>query len=171
LLDFGKRAGGELGPMDYAGFQTKDDAFMGHGKLNYLKSGFMVELTEDAIDAIVDNYEGDWLPAAWFQHQGGAMSRVAPTDTAFVHRDVDLNLGINSVWTEPSESEHRIAAIRRYYDAVQPFMKGYYTNLNEESEKKTWGNFGENYPRLVEIKNRHDPANLFRLNANIRPTL
>lgn len=170
LLDFGRRADGALGPMDYSQFQTKDDGYMGHGKLNYLKSGFVVELTEDAIDAIVDNYEGDSLPAGWFQHQGGAMSQVAPADTAFVHRDADLNLGISSVWTDPSESEPRIAAIRRYYAAVQPYMKGYYTNLNEESEQKTWGNYGENYPRLVEIKNRYDPTNLFRLNANIRPT-
>lgn len=170
LLDFGRRAGGNLGPMDYRQFQTKDDAYLGHGKLNYLKSGFMVDLTEDAIDAIVENYEGDWLPAGWFQHQGGAMAQVAPTDTAFVHRDAVLNLGINSVWTDPAETEPRVAAIRRYYSAVVPYTKGYYTNLNEESEQKTWGNFGENYPRLVEIKTRYDPTNLFRLNANIRPT-
>lgn len=170
LLDFGKRAGGELAPMDYSQFQTKDDAYLGHGKLNYLKSGFVVELGEDAIDAIVENYEGDVLPSGWFQHQGGAMNRIAPADTAFVHRDVEVNLGISSTWTDPAESEQRIAAIRRYYEALRPFMKGYYTNLNEESEQKTWGNFGENYPRLVEIKKRYDPANLFRLNANIRPT-
>ena len=171
LLDFGRRAGGELGPMEYARFQTKDDAYLGHDKLNYLKSGFIVEVTEDAIDAIVGNYEGEGLPAGWFQHQGGAMARVAPTDTAFVHRDVAVNLGVSSVWTDPAESEQRIAAVRRYYEAVQPHMKGYYTNLNDEDEKKTWGNFGENYPRLADIKNRYDPANLFRLNANIRPTL
>jgi FAD/FMN-containing dehydrogenase len=170
LLDFGQRAGGALGPMDYSEFQTKDDAYMGHGKLNYMKSGFVVELTEGAIDAIVDNYEGDWLPAGWFQHQGGAMADVAPTDTAFVHRDVGLNLGVSSVWTDASETESRIASIRRYHAAVQPFMKGYYTNLNEEPEQKTRGNFGENYSRLAGIKDRYDPANLFRLNANIRPT-
>jgi FAD/FMN-containing dehydrogenase len=170
LLEFGRRTSGELGPMDYSSFQTKDDAYMGHGKLNYLKSGFVVELGEDAIDAIVGNYEGERLPAGWFQHQGGAMSRIAPADTAFVHREVDLNLGVSSVWTDPAESEQRVAAVRRYHDALRPFMKGYYTNLNEESEQKTRGNFGENHPRLVEIKNRYDPANLFRLNANIRPT-
>ncbi len=171
LLDFGKRSGGELGPLDYSAFQTKSDAYLGHGTLNYLKSGFIVELTDDAIDAMVENFEGDWLPAGWFQHEGGAVARVASTDTAFVHRDVELNMGINATWTDPSESEQRIAGVRRYYAAVQPFMKGYYTNLNEESEQKTWGNFGENYPRLVEIKNTYDPGNLFRLNANIRPTL
>ena len=50
-------------------------------------------------------------------------------------------------------------------------MKGFYTNLNDDTEKKTRGNFGENYPRLVEVKNRYDPTNLFRLNANVQPTV
>ncbi len=56
-----------------------------------------------------------------------------------------------------------------YYAAMEPHFAGFYTNLNEDDEKKTWGNYGENYPRLVEIKNKYDPTNLFRLNANIKP--
>ena len=52
---------------------------------------------------------------------------------------------------------------------MEPHMAGYYNNLNEESEHKTWGNYGLNYPRLVELKNKNDPSNLFRLNANIKP--
>jgi len=170
LLAFGNRVAGELGAMEYGEFQTKDDAFMGPGQLNYLKSGFVVKLMPDAIDAIVGNFEGDFLPAGWFQHQGGAMARVNPADTAFVHRDVELNLGISAVWTDPTESERRIDGVRRYFRALEPYMKGYYTNLNEESEQRTRGNYGENYPRLVEIKNKYDPANLFRLNANIEPS-
>ena len=47
--------------------------------------------------------------------------------------------------------------------------QGFYNNLNDESEQKTWGNYGSNYPRLVELKNKYDPGNLFRLNANIKP--
>jgi hypothetical protein len=52
---------------------------------------------------------------------------------------------------------------------MEPHMAGFYTNLNEDSEQKTWGNYGSNYPRLVELKNQYDPENLFRLNANIKP--
>jgi hypothetical protein len=48
-------------------------------------------------------------------------------------------------------------------------MAGFYTNLNEDSERRTWGNYGANYRRLAEIKYRYDPGNLFRLNANVRP--
>ena len=53
---------------------------------------------------------------------------------------------------------------------MEPHFAGFYTNLNDDDEKKTWGNYGENYPRLVQIKDQYDPTNLFRLNANIRPT-
>ena len=48
-------------------------------------------------------------------------------------------------------------------------MAGFYTNLNDDTGRETWGNYGENYPRLVELKNKYDPGNLFRLNANVRP--
>jgi len=75
------------------------------------------------------------------------------------------------VWRDASESEKRIGAIRRIYDAVEPHMAGFYTNLNEDSERRTWGNYGPNYQRLAEIKYRHDPRNLFRLNANVQPVV
>jgi hypothetical protein len=82
---------------------------------------------------------------------------------------VHSNFGINAMWTDESESDQRIAALRKFYAAVEPHMAGFYTNLNDDTEKKTWGNFAGNYPRLVKIKTKHDPDNLFRLNANIRP--
>jgi len=54
---------------------------------------------------------------------------------------------------------------------MEPHMAGFYTNLNEDSEQKTWGNYGPNYPMLFELENKYDPTNLFRLNASIRPTV
>ena len=99
------------------------------------------------------------------------MSEVGPADTAFVHRDVSVNLGVSAVWSDPALDEERIEAVRRYRAALEPFMKGFYTNLHDDNEQKTWGNYGENYPRLVEIKNKYDPGNLFRLNANIKPSV
>jgi FAD/FMN-containing dehydrogenase len=65
----------------------------------------------------------------------------------------------------------RSASVREFYDALAPHMAGFYTNLTEDTEKKIWGNYGPNYARLVDIKNQYDPTNLFRLNANIRPTV
>jgi hypothetical protein len=68
------------------------------------------------------------------------------------------------------ESAERIEAIRRIYAAIEPHTTGFYTNLHEDTERRTWGNYGANHARLVQIKNRYDPTNPFRLNANIKPT-
>lgn len=169
LVDATKPAFNSLKLDSYARWQTMLDEYLGHGQLNYLKSGFIVEMTPDFIDAFVGNYEGEMLPNVWHQHLGGASSRVASDATAFAHRDVRFNLGIDAVFTEPAESEARVSSVRRYYAAMEPFMKGYYTNLNDENAEKTWGNYGPNYPRLSELKARYDPTNLLRLNANIKP--
>ena len=171
LVAFGKPLSGELGAASYQQMQTSADSALAHGALYYLKSGFLIELTEASIDAMVGNFEGDHLPFTWFQHLGGASSRIAPDETAYPHRNVRFNYGIMDAWADPAGSEMRIAAVRRYYKELQPHMKGFYTNLNDDTEKKTWGNFGENYPRLVALKNKYDPTNLFRLNANIQPTV
>ena len=169
LRAFGTPMSDDIGPMPYATMQTGDDENMRHGLLNYLKSGYLAEFTPAAIDDIVGNYEGDHLPHFWTQHLGGQVASVAPDATAFVHRNVHSNFGINAVWTDDAESESRIAALRKFYAAIEPHMAGFYTNLNEDSEEKTWGNYGANYPRLAKIKAEYDPNNLFRLNANIKP--
>jgi hypothetical protein len=70
---------------------------------------------------------------------------------------------------DPSNNEAGIAAVREYYEAMEPHLAGFYTNLNQDSEQKTWGNYGPNFPRLVDLKNKYDPGNLFRLNANVKP--
>jgi FAD/FMN-containing dehydrogenase len=169
LRAFGQPLEDRIGPLSYQQQQTRADGYYAHGTLNYLKSGFLSELTPAAIDAIVDSFEGDWLPDIWFQHLGGAVARIEPAGTAYFHRKAHSNLGISAAWKDPAQSEQRIGAIRRIYAAIEPHMQGFYTNLHEDSERRTWGNYVENYPRLVAVKNRYDPGNLFRLNANVRP--
>ena len=171
LAAFGKPISSEIGPTSYQAMQTSIDGVFAHGQQNYLKSGYFVELTPDAIDTMVGNYEGDYLPSTWFQHLGGYTARIDPQATAFAHRNVQSNYGMSATWVDKAESEQRIAKLRSYYAAIKPYTKGFYTNLNEESEQKTWGNYGVNYPRLVEVKNKYDPTNLFRLNSNIKPTV
>jgi FAD/FMN-containing dehydrogenase len=161
---------GELEPFPYHDIQTGVDGLLGHGKQYYLKSSFLKELTPEAIEVIVE-FASRGAVGSWFQHLGGATSRVAANATAYSHRDAALNFGIMYFGEDPSQNDTKIAAVREYYKAMEPHMAGFYTNLNDDDEKKTWGNYGENYPRLVELKNKYDPANLFRLNANIKPSV
>jgi FAD/FMN-containing dehydrogenase len=170
LLDFPGRVTGELGPRSYQAIQTADDEFLGHGRQYYLKSSLLNELTPAAIDVIVE-YAGRGGPASWFQHLGGATARFAPDATAYVHRDAAFNFGIMYIGDDPAGNDAGRAAVREYYAAMEPHMAGFYTNLNEDSTEKTQGNYGPNYSRLVRLKNRYDPTNLFRLNANIQPTV
>lgn len=159
---------GQLAPFPYRDIQTAADDFLGHGRQYYLKSSFLRELTPDAIDVIVE-YAGRGEVGSWFQHLGGATARVGSKATAYAHRDVALNFGIMYIGDDPAKNEAGIANVREFYAAIEPHMAGFYTNLNDDNEKKTWGNYGDNYPRLVALKNKYDPTNLFRLNANIQP--
>ena len=168
MLAFPGLKSGELAPFAYSDIQTSADGYLDHGKQYYLKSGFIDELTPEAIEIIAD-YANRGDVNSWFQHMGGATARVATDATAFTHRGAAFNFGVMYVGEDPTQNEAKIAAVREYYKAIEPHMAGFYTNLNEESEQKTWGNYGPNYPRLVEVKNKYDPANLFRRNANIKP--
>jgi FAD/FMN-containing dehydrogenase len=169
MLAFSGLKGGELGLRSYHDIQTSADGLLGHGRQYYLKSSFLKELTPGVIEVIVE-FANRGIAGSWFQHLGGASSRVAPDATAFAHRDIAFNFGMMYFGDDPAQNEAGIAAVRAYYKAMEPHLAGFYTNLNDDTEQKTWGNYGPNYPRLVELKNQYDPGNLFRLNANIRPT-
>jgi len=169
MLAFPGLISGKLAAFAYHDIQTSADGFLGHGKQYYLKSGFIDELTPDAIDVIVE-FANRGEVRSWFQHMGGATATIAPDATAFTHRGAAFNFGVMYIGDDPAQNEAKIAAVREYYKEMEPHMAGFYTNLNEESEQKTWGNYGPNYPRLVELKNKYDPKNLFRLNANIKPS-
>jgi len=161
---------GELGPQSYAAIQTQWDGLTAHGGQEYLKSGFLNELTPEVIEIMVD-YANRGIVVCWFQHLGGATARVAPDATAFAHRNVAMNFGIEYSSRDPAQNEAGIAAVREFYYALEPHMGGYYTNVHIDTDNKVGSNYGLNYPRLVELKNKYDPANLFRLNSNIKPTV
>ena len=171
LLKLGKPRAAELGAMDYSSFQTGADDLLGHGKQYYLKSGLVTELSPALAEIIVDHMNRDTPVGSWFQHLGGMPATVAPDAMAYSHRSAALNLGIMFFSEDPSVMDTQIAKAREFYKDVSPHMVGFYTNLNEESEKKTWGNYGANYPRLVAAKDKYDPGNLFHLNANIKPSV
>jgi FAD/FMN-containing dehydrogenase len=162
---------GELGPKSYMDIQTQWDGLTAHGMQNYLKSGFFDELTPEAIDIIVD-YVNRGDTSCWFQHLGGKTATIALDATAFPRRNMLANFGIGYTSDDPSLNEAGIAAVREFYYALEPQMAGFYSNLHQEEGRQTVsGNYGQNYGRLVELKNKYDPMNLFRLNANVEPTV
>jgi len=161
---------GELGPKSYQEIQTAWDGLTAHGQQNYLKSGYFNELTPEIIEVIVEFVNRDKV-SSWFQHLGGATARVAPDATAFANRSAAVNFGITYGSKDPALNDAGIAAVRNFYYALEPHMAGFYANLHQDDKDNVGGNYGENYPRLVELKNKYDPTNLFRLNANIRPSV
>jgi len=168
MLDFPGYKAGALAPFEYRSLQTRVDGLLSHGVQAYLKSGYLRELTPAAIDVMVE-FANRGNVSSWFQHLGGATARVAPDATAYAHRDVAFNFGMMYISPDPAGNEAGIAAVREFYAAMEPHLAGFYINLNDDSEQRTWGNYGPNYPRLATLKSKYDPDNLLRLNANIQP--
>jgi FAD/FMN-containing dehydrogenase len=145
------------------------------GQLHYWKSGFLKELSETTIDAIVAAYQPTPTPlcVTTIEHLGGAISRVPSTDTAFTHRHLRhcfLTLGVAD---DPADAGAITAWARKQFDAARPYLEeGVYVNYLEEDEgtARLQSAYGVNYARLTAIKAKYDPGNLFRLNQNIKPT-
>lgn len=162
---------GSLAPFPYRDIQTRIDGATAHGVQAYLKSCFLRELTPKTIDIMVDFGHRGGLAGFWFQHMGGASARVAPDATAYANRNVAFNFGMMYLSGDPKQNDAGRTAVREFFKEMEPHSAGFYTNLHDDTEQKTRGNYGSNYPRLVELKNKFDPTNLFRLNANIVPTV
>ena len=107
---------------------------------------------------------------------GGAENWVATNATAFGDRSSPFWLVFNTTWTDPKDTDQNIAWTRAFYEAMQPYSAGggylNFPGLNEDQDREQYvrASFGANYERLVALKNKYDPTNLFRLNQNIKPT-
>ena len=152
--------------QDYMIMQTMSDVAFGHGIRSYAKNGMVKEWSQGLVDALLDAYDPQLFLANHVA--GGAVKRVGETDTAFPHRNAEIMLVFASGWADPEMDEDFIAATRAYYRAIEPFMGGYYDNIDFDGEEAA-GNYGPAYERLRQIKGQYDPGNLFRLNSNIEP--
>jgi FAD/FMN-containing dehydrogenase len=150
-----------------------DDAFP-KGGLNYWKSAFFTELSDDAIDKVVRAFETTPTTDCMLviEHIDGAVTRVDPAATAFPHRARGYNLIILSQWTRPAQTGTGIAWARETYDSLRPHMAdGAYVNyLDSDDGERVRAAYGPNYDRLRDLKRRYDPQNLFHLNQNIPPS-
>ncbi|HEY0767840.1 MAG TPA: BBE domain-containing protein [Steroidobacteraceae bacterium] len=139
-----------------------------------MKGGLVHGITPALIDSVADVIASapSERCALVFQHQGGAISRVPPQDTAYWNRGASHNMFVYGVWKVPGEdTERNTEWARRAWAQLEPLTRGHYVNLanSEDRDSRVHAAYGDNYPRLAALKKRYDPANLFRLNANIKP--
>jgi FAD/FMN-containing dehydrogenase len=176
LRAFGSPALDTIAAVPYKTIQTLLES-MGYvpGQLDYWKSSFFKELSAAAIDAIVATVHPAPTPlcAVAIEHVGGAISRVAPTDTAFSHRHAQHSFLAVGVAVDPADAGAVTAWSRKQWEAARPYLEeGVYVNyLAEDEAARVRSAYGVNYERLTAIKAKYDPGNLFRHNQNIKPTV
>jgi FAD/FMN-containing dehydrogenase len=166
----------QLGPIPYTAMQSIVENFNPPGMRNYWKSDYLTQLSDDAIDLLVEEYPSVPAPQTHLiiEHMAGAVRRIGEDETAVSHRDASYNAIIVGMWAEPAEDERTIGWVRQLWEALRPFSSGgVYVNyqMGDEGEDRLRAAYGtEKYERLVALKNKYDPTNLFRLNQNITPT-
>jgi hypothetical protein len=160
---------------DYVEVQRSGDWADARMLGTYLKGGFIPTMPEKLITALVDGFQGDpnRMTVLFFQHCGGACGRVSEKATAFAHRYALANMMTLSGWRHGAEEPAKhIAATRQYWSTLESFTKGFYVNdmPREASARDVGSNYRGNQAKLVALKTKYDPTNLFRLNANIQPS-
>lgn len=175
LREFGQPVVDLIQPMPYSAAQTMLDALYPTGFQNYWKAQFLPGISGELIDTLLAHFADVPSPmtSVVLEHNGdGAVNRVDDDATAFGYRDHSYILLIMSLWPDPADSDRNIAWTRGLYEALKPFTRpGVYVNyLGEEGEDRVKEAYGNKYQRLVALKNKYDPANLFHLNQNIAPS-
>jgi hypothetical protein len=163
----------DVRPMDYVALQKSGDTADFRAQAAYLKSGFVSEIAPGLVSAIAEGMVGHpgRITQVVLVQGGGAIARSPNSATAFSQRDKFANMLCIVGWPYPTDGSEHIEWIRQYWPNLETFTRGFYTNDLEPgtTTQVVNENYGENYNRLVEIKRRYDPTNLFRLNANIEP--
>jgi FAD/FMN-containing dehydrogenase len=162
-----------LRTIDYVALQRSGDVDDPRAVGSYTKSGFSAGLKPQFIDAILDGFgeQPGGSSVFFLYHCGGAINRVAADATSFPHRDITLTPLLAVSWPMTSDPTAQVAWLRQYWASVEPHMQGFYTNdIIDETQQQVDENYLGNYSRLVALKNKYDPTNLFRLNANVVPS-
>jgi hypothetical protein len=146
-----------------------------HGWHRYWKSVELPQLTDEAIETLVEHAAAQTSPTSYcivFQ-LGGALGRVGRDETAFTQRDAAYNVNINAVWTpEDPDAERHIRWARDFFATMQPHARDrvYLNFLGDEGPDRVRQAYGgATFDRLARLKRVHDETNFFRLNQNIQP--
>lgn len=173
LLEFEGKLGEAVGINPFLEWQTGFDELNAHGARNYWKSHHLTGLTDGFIEVIMEAAENFPSPLCDFfiAHWEGAPSRVDEHATAYAHRKVPFGINMHTRWMNSADDDKCITWVRDVYEKTLPFANGVYVNfLSQEDESRVKDAYSEDgWRKLVQIKNKYDPGNLFRMNQNIRP--
>jgi FAD/FMN-containing dehydrogenase len=175
LREYGPPMADLFKPTPYNEAQKMADFLFPPGLHCYWKSSYLETLNDAAIDVIADFFSR--VPSKQtvviLEHNGnGALERVSESATAFGHRRWPYNFLVTSAWADPRDSERNIAWTREFFDAMSPFLAktAYLNYLGADAPDRMIAAFGAaKYERLAALKLKYDPANVFRMNQNIRP--
>lgn len=173
LREFGTVLGEHVGVQPYTAWQQAFDPLLAKGARNYWKSHNFAQISDGVIDAIIE-YAAR-LPSPhceiFIGTIGGQTTRVAPEAMAYSSRDANYVMNVHGRWETAAEDERCIAWAREFFARSQPFASsGAYINfLTQEETDRIAFVYGATWNRLVELKSKYDPTNLFRMNQNIKP--
>ena len=164
-----------MAQLPFADFQAAFDALLPKGLQWYWKGDFVDELTDAAIEAHVEHFAR--VPSAkslvHLYPIDGAVHDVAPEATPWGARGATWSMVIAGIDPDPAMAPRLRRWAGDYWSAVHAFNPhgGAYVNFMapEEGQDRVRAAYGANYDRLVEVKRKYDPENVFRVNQNIVP--
>jgi FAD/FMN-containing dehydrogenase len=163
-----------VGPMPYRAFQAMLDPMSPPGLRNYWRGLHLTGLSDGAIETYLRFPPEGLSPVTFlvlFQH-GGAIPRISDDATAFSHRDATFMVHPIACWEDSTDDERQLAWVNDVTEAFEPFRTGgVYLNFtgDEGAERVRAGFSPEKWERLVALKQKYDPDNIFRFNQNIAP--
>ena len=164
-----------IGPHPFAGWQQAFDPLLTPGQRNYWKTHDFSEMSDAMIDLALGYVATlpDPQCEVFFAQVGGAQARVSDDATAYQGRSAAFVMNVHGRWSDASQDEGGIAWCRALWNALTPYATGeaYVNFMTEDEGERLESAYGSSYQRLVELKNRYDPQNLFRMNQNIPPTV
>ena len=173
LREFGPPLLDGVGPMPFPALQGAFDPLMPPGLQNYWKADFFEDLNDESIEAHLKY--GPGIPtvnsAVHLYPVSGAAARVGKNDTAWSYREARYALVIAAVYPDPADTEKNVQWVRDYWEALHPYSAGgaYINFMMDEGQDRIAASYRDNYQRLVDVKKKYDPTNLFRMNQNISP--
>ena len=175
MVEFGPPAMAMVAPMPYTALQMMQvDAFPQDAHV-YFKAEFLDEWSDEAIDTVIEMTAEPSSPITQvlFQPMGGAIGDVGPDETALPVRDAKWCYHALTMWpAEMGPDEVHVKWTKDLAAAMSPYARpGIFLNfVADEGTDRVRSTYGPHWDRLVALKDRYDPGNLFRLNQNIPPS-